>query len=244
MGEALLVRRGGSGSGKKTAGDYNVGSHVYLNWNGVSTPFIVVHQGLPSSIYDSSCEGTWLMQMECAKVDAMDETGTYYAQKTILQNYLNEEYLNKFDSRIISAIKQVKIPYHNGSSVMTGANGLSTKPFLLSAREVGADEDNFGSATTEDGACLDYFGAGGTINKSANAARIAYVDAEYWLRSTHSDYGWSYYVELLANPSGRDGSVKWESTPSWYDEEYDETYYKYYGYRPAFIVDYKTVLED
>jgi hypothetical protein len=39
-----------------------VGSSVYLNVDGVKTEFLVVHQGNPnSSIYDASCDGTWLL---------------------------------------------------------------------------------------------------------------------------------------------------------------------------------------
>lgn len=37
-----------------------VGSSVYLNVGGVRKEFLVVHQGLPSSMYDASCNGTWL----------------------------------------------------------------------------------------------------------------------------------------------------------------------------------------
>ena len=36
-----------------------VGSTLYLNENGSSIPYLVVHQGKPSSIYDDSCNGTY-----------------------------------------------------------------------------------------------------------------------------------------------------------------------------------------
>lgn len=39
-----------------------VGSTVYLNENGTPRPYLVVHQGLPSGIYDHSCNGTWLLK--------------------------------------------------------------------------------------------------------------------------------------------------------------------------------------
>ena len=39
-------------------GDLEIGDIVSLNVNGASTDFIVVNQGIPSSIYDSSCDGT------------------------------------------------------------------------------------------------------------------------------------------------------------------------------------------
>lgn len=257
MGEALLVRRGGSGSGKKTAGDYNIGSQVYLNWNGVSTPFIVVHQGLPSSNYDSSCEGTWLMQMKCAVTGHMADGMTYndydgmfeftsnYAERTRLHNYLNGEYLNKFDSQIRSTIKQVKIPYWNGSSIMNGANGFSTKPFFLSALEVGGITNS--TAHTREGACLDYFAPADTSATTSNAVRIANVDNEYWLRSVQQNDWYVSYVQITngVNSFSRYGSIQQESSVATFDDYSGEIYsYEEKGYRPAFIVDYKTVLED
>ena len=62
-----------------------------------------------------------------------------YANSTI-HSYLNSYFLAMFDSNIQNAIKQVKIPYVNGtggSAVASGANGLSAKIFLLSGYEVG-----------------------------------------------------------------------------------------------------------
>ena len=41
-----------------------VGSSVYLNVGGVRKEFLVVHQGKPSSLYDSSCNGTWLLMKD------------------------------------------------------------------------------------------------------------------------------------------------------------------------------------
>ena len=38
-----------------------VGSVLKLNLNGSPKNFIVVHQGKPSSLYDDSCDGTWLL---------------------------------------------------------------------------------------------------------------------------------------------------------------------------------------
>ncbi len=38
-----------------------IGSKVKLNFGGSPRDFIVVHQGKPSSLYDDSCNGTWLL---------------------------------------------------------------------------------------------------------------------------------------------------------------------------------------
>lgn len=41
-----------------------VGSVVKLNVNGAAKEFLVVHQGKPSSLYDDSCNGTWLLMKD------------------------------------------------------------------------------------------------------------------------------------------------------------------------------------
>jgi hypothetical protein len=48
----------------KAIGTLAVGSSLYLNVGGVRKEFLVVHQGLPSSIYDDSCNGTWLLMKD------------------------------------------------------------------------------------------------------------------------------------------------------------------------------------
>lgn len=244
MGEALLVRRGGSGSGKKTAGDYNVGAHVYLNWNGVSTPFVVVHQGLPSSDYDSSCDGTWLLHKGSPNSGLVsDDNNVNYSLQTTLQNYLNGEYLNKFDSRISSAIKQVKIPYWNGNSVVNGASGYSTKPFLLSALEAGANPTYDNSKYSKVGSCLDFFAPADAdvYNRLNDFAYMMLPDG--WLRSAEPSYdlGPNYVMNGTTGAGGKP-TVAYEM--GWYDEDWGEYRYYPHKYYPAFIVDYKTVLED
>ena len=42
-----------------------VGSTVKLKVNGTAREFLVVHQGKPSSLYDESCNGTWLLMKDC-----------------------------------------------------------------------------------------------------------------------------------------------------------------------------------
>jgi hypothetical protein len=47
-----------------TLGNKAVGSIVKLKINGASKNFIVIHKGRPSTAYDSSCDGIWLMMEE------------------------------------------------------------------------------------------------------------------------------------------------------------------------------------
>ena len=150
-----------------------VGSVLKLNLNGSPKNFIVVHQGKPSSLYDDSCDGTWLLMQDIYSTRQWDGSNNDYKNSDI-HSWLNGTFLNLFDANIREAIKQVKIPYHNGTgssgSVASGANGLSCKIFLPSGYELGwTKSDN--SYFPQDGAKLDYFTAG--TGSAANKKRIA-----------------------------------------------------------------------
>lgn len=41
-----------------------VGSTVKIKVNGTVKDFIIVHQGKPSSVYDDSCNGTWVLMKD------------------------------------------------------------------------------------------------------------------------------------------------------------------------------------
>ena len=184
-----------------------VGSVLKLNLNGSPKNFIVVHQGKPSSLYDDSCDGTWVLMQDIHSTRQWDGSNNDYKNSDI-HSWLNGTFLNLFDANIREAIKQVKIPYHNGTgssgSVASGANGLSCKIFLLSGYELGwTKSDN--SYFPQDGAKLDYFTAG--TGSAANKKRIAKYNgsATYWwtrspnpgssdrVRSVHSPGDCNYW---------------------------------------------------
>ena len=172
-------------------GSMSVGSTVKLNLGGSPRDFLVVHQGLPSSMYDSSCNGTWLLLKDIYSNRTWDGSNNDYKNSDI-HSYLNGTFLNLFDDDIKNAIKQVKIPYQNGTgsggSVASGSNGLSCKIFLLSGYEVGfSTSDN--SYFPRDGAKLSYFSSG--TSSSANNKRIAKLNgsaAGWWLRSPNTSH--------------------------------------------------------
>lgn len=167
-----------------------VGSTVKLNVDGALKEFLVVHQGKPSSIYDNSCNGTWLLMKDCYVSRAWHSSNVNKYESSDIHTYLNNTFLKLLDSNIQEAIKQVKLPYRqNGGSGGTdrnGANGLSTKIFLLSGYEVGwTTSDN--SYFPVDGAKLDYFAA----SSGGNSKRIAYLNGSathWWLRSPYTGY--------------------------------------------------------
>lgn len=167
-----------------------VGSIVKIKVNGASKDFIVVQQGNPNtSTYDSSCNGTWLLMKDIYTTSTFGNNNSY--KDSSIHTYLNGTFYNLIDSNIRAAIKQVKIPYQNGTgsggSLATGSNGLSTKVFLLSGYEVGWTTSDNGYFP-KDGVRLAYFGN----SSSGNSKRIAYNGnsaAEWWLRSPGADDG-------------------------------------------------------
>ena len=203
-----------------------VGSTVKIKVNGTVKDFIIVHQGKPSSVYDDSCNGTWLLMKDIYTTSKLDNNNSY--KDSNIHTYLNGTFYNLIDSNIRAAIKQVKIPYQNGTgsggSLATGSNGLSTKVFLLSGYEVGWTTSDNGYFP-KDGVRLAYFGN----SSGGNSKRVAYNGSSaaiWWLRSplASNDNGvWSV---------GTDGS----SVNGWY--------FGSCGVRPAFILPSTLVVSD
>lgn len=192
-----------------------VGSTVKLKVNGTAKEFIVVHQGKPSSLYDNSCDGTWLLMKDIYENRQWHSSNVNNLENSTIHSYLNGTFLNLFESNIRDAIKQVKLPYRknggSGGSDQSGANGLLCKIFLLSGYEIGfTTSDN--SYFPVDGAKLSYFEAG--TGSSALNKRIAYLNgsaANWWLRSPYTyntDYVWfvntggNCYYYSASNSSG------------------------------------------
>lgn len=204
-----------------------VGSIVKIKVNGAAKDFIIVHQGLPSSAYDASCNGTWLLMKDIYTTSTFSNNNNSYKDSSI-HSYLNGTFFNLIDGDICNAIKQVKIPYQNGTgsggSLATGSNGLSTKVFLLSGYEVGWTTSDNGYFP-KDGAKLDYFGSG----SGGNSKRVAYNGssaAVWWLRSPYTNgiyYVWSVNSDGSGNGSWYNGSC---------------------GVRPAFILPSTLVVSD
>lgn len=180
-------------------GSKAVGSIVKLKVNGTAKEFIVVHQGKPGSMYDDSCNGTWLLMKDIYENRVWQSGNINKYESSDIHTYLNGTFLNLFDSNIKDAIKQVKIPYRkNGGSDGTdqsGANGLPCKVFLLSGPEAGLAGASY---IPNDGTKLDYFNA----NTGVDSKRIAYLSgtATAWGLRSPSTYSANYV--LVVNSDG------------------------------------------
>lgn len=205
-----------------------IGSTIKLKVNGSARNFIVVHQGKPSSVYDDSCNGTWLLMQDIYENRAWHSSNTNdYANSTI-HSYLNSTFLNLFEPNIKNAIKQVKLPYRKGSgtstTVTSGSNGLSAKIFLLSATETSFD---FSYMPSGEGAELAYFK--GCADNSSDSKRVAYLNGSatyWWLRSPYcNNFGSALYVYSAGGWNGYDCS-------------------RSYGIRPALILPSTLLVSD
>ena len=189
--------------GSTTISALPVGSSVYCNVNSVKTEFIVVNQGKPSGMYDDSCNGTWLLMKDIYENRKWNSSGINKYESSDINTYLNNTFLNLFDSNIKDVIKQVKIPYRknggSGGTDQSGANGLSAKIFLLSGYEVGwttSDNQYF----PQDGAKLSYFESG--TGTSANNKRIAKLNGSAASCVLRSPYAYDTIDVWYVNSNG------------------------------------------
>ena len=177
---------------------------VKINVNGTPTNARIINQGIPSgsTLYDKSCDGTWLLLDDIYAKGVWDSSNNDYENSDI-HSYLNNVFYNLLDAGLQEKIKEVKVPYKKGTGasgyvddvLCSGANGLLTKIFLLSGYELNWSKSN-NAAFPIDGAALEYFKGCAAVD----AKRKAYFNGtvtNWWLRSCVTDgngLSWSVHT--------------------------------------------------
>lgn len=208
----VIVSGAGRASLDLQAGNLSIGTTVKLMENSVATDFIVVQQGLPGSMYDSSCDGTWLLRKNLKSGSGWATSNNNSYAVSAVNTLLNGNYFNSFGTVEQSVIKQVKIPYVNGTgsggSVASGVNGLPAKVFLLSGYELGwttGDSNRF----PEDGAKLDYFES----SSAGNSKRAA--GDNWWTRSPYTGNATQvWYVTVAGVNEYNSASLAYDVRPA------------------------------
>lgn len=208
------------------ASDIAVGSTVKVMENGSAIEYLVVNKGVPSnsSLYDSSCDGVWLLRKGLYEQRILDSSYESLYSTCSLNKYLNGTFLSLLDKNAQRAIKEVKVPYYNGLNVSSSTSGLSTKIFLLSMKEVGGVVND----AYAEGAKLAYFEAGDV--SSAKTLRIALFNgtAKHWWIRTFFENGTPSIVTS-------DGRTAYGD----FGPEFEEAYV-----RPAFVVPHNAVFDE
>jgi hypothetical protein len=205
------------------AGELAVGSSVFLMENGSPVEYLIVNQGIPnnSSLYDNSCDGMWLLRKDVYENRRWHSSGNNNYQSSEIHAYLNSDFFALFDSNVQTLIREVKIPYRvgsSGSTVSSGAGGLSAKIFLLSLYEVGVVKTSTYPYRSIDGDYLEYFSG----VSETNSKRIAYYEGSlgtWWLRSPRTKD--AYYAYMVYDSDGKTGAAGLTNL---------------YGIRPALIL--------
>lgn len=182
-----------------------VGSTVKLMEGGTAVEYLVVNQGKPSgsSLYDDSCDGTWLLRKDIHSNRQWAYSNDNVYTRSAINTWLNGTFFNTLGSAEQATVKQVKIPYCTGggdTTINSGANGLSVKAFLLGVYEVGWTTSDY-SLFNVDGAKLEYFISGtGTAADNKRTAKLNGRDQQWMTRTPVGD---GNGAEFVVTSSGR-----------------------------------------
>lgn len=189
-------------SSVKLLGDMPVGSEVTLTESGSPELYIVVNQGLPSSAYDSSCDGTWLLRKFIFESRVWGKSSFTSGYNTSsINTYLQDTFKGRFSTYAINNLfMSPKIPiYARGNTQDYGA-----QVFLLSAYELDLTGNIY---IPPEGTAMQYFD-GAEANK-----RIAYFDgvpASWWSRTPNrkdDDSAWGVSTTGLKSDQRKNRNI-------------------------------------
>lgn len=207
------------------AGEIAVGASVYLRESGKAVEYLVVNQGIPSgsSLYDASCDGTWLMRKRVDVLKKWSSGGSgFINDKCTAFSYLAGDFFATLDESTQNTIQPVKIPYYTGLNVVSsGSEGWECRVFIPSYAELlGAD------TKYADGARLAYFEGAESGDERLIGWADGDQDANTYFTRTRLSSGGSYIRAIM-------------DTGAVFSPSASETY----GIRPTLIVP-KTALFD
>lgn len=182
-----------------------VGTTVKLMEGGTAVEYLVVNQGIPSnsSLYDASCDGTWLLRKDIRSERQWAFSNDNVYTRSAINTWLNGDFFNTLGSIEQASVKQVKIPYCTGggdTTINSGANGLSVKVFLLGCYEVGWTTSDY-SLFNVDGAKLEYFIP--STGSAADNKRTAKLNGREQQWMTRTPVGDGNGAEFVVTSSGR-----------------------------------------
>lgn len=181
-----------------------VGTTVKLMEGGTAVEYLVVNQGIPSnsSLYDASCDGTWLLRKDIHSERQWAFSNDNVYTRSAINTWLNGDFFNTLGSIEQASVKQVKIPYCTGggdTTINSGANGLSVKVFLLGCYEVGWTTSDY-SLFNVDGAKLEYFIP--STGSAADNKRTAKLNGREQQWMTRTPVGEGNGAEFVVTSSG------------------------------------------
>lgn len=216
-------------------GSLPVGTIIKLNEKSIAQNYLIVHQGIPSSLYDVSCNGTWILRNDILVKRVLGKDTKYTNIFNTTNSVFNDVLSPSLDQSILSHIKEIKIPYcvggedYTGTSIYTvnsGENGYPCKMFILSGHEVGFNNIYPGYFPVE-GAKLDYFVEG--QSSESNNLRISHFNGSPE----------TYATRTRAYPNGN---------TMWQVEYNGDSTYGYsnleIGIRPAMVMDSNLIVDD
>lgn len=164
--------------------------------------FILVHQGNPDeSVYDSSCDGSWLLAQGDLGLSSRFGSDSNYFFSTVNET-LETDFIPLFSSTLSASILTVKIPVFYGGTLCKLDEGLSCQAFIPAAIEFGYSPE-YDPDVPGDGATLDYFAGTnpGTGGSNTDPKREYSGDHFHWLRSPEG----TSTSRIWTNTTGRRG---------------------------------------
>lgn len=201
-------------------GTLAVGSTVKIAVGGTDYDWLVVHQGLPGSMYDASCNGTWLLMKDIYTKMKFDSRSNLFVNSSLLQ-YLNTTFHDAIDANVRKLIKVATIPYIAKNNTAAASSGnLRAWVFLLSMTEVGFVYTASSNMPIE-GAKLRYF------NSRSKIAYFGEEAAAWWSRTPYAVFNRNVWY-ITSNG----------------DSAYSDVTVFYCGVRPCMILPQDALVDD